>query len=546
MTLWMAGFDYQLASVSLREQLSFSAPQVEALDKALALLPEVSGAVLLSTCNRTELYLTGAGEGTLSPGKLLCQAAGRDWTQFERVCVTRSGEDASRHLLEVAAGLQSQIWGEDQIVTQVGLAMERARNAGSIDAVLSTLFRTAVAAAKDVKTHVRLTAIPSSASSEAVERLSQVLGGLEGRRAVVIGNGEMGRLTARLLRQAGCGVTVTLRTYRHGETVVPFGCDTIAYDRRLEAIDGADILFSATTSPHFTFTEKQARSLRRCPPWLVDLAIPRDIEPSVNELEHVTLWNVDDFGLTPQKTDAAALERAQFLLDQHLREFYQWWDYRECIPVMQELKAALGRRFEAEGVQDFQPVVDRTVELMLGGLKGRIRPQDLRECADKISAFTRPHRKKLPEQETPFRFPVFTDLRGKKVVIVGGGAIARRRIETLLPFGAEIVVIAPELLGSAKNITWMQRGYQQGDLEGAALAIAATDSREVNRQVGQDARALNIPVSVADSREECTFYFPAICAGSRTLAGVISRGSDHHATAEAAKYIRTVLEEHTL
>lgn len=200
MTIWMAGFDDQLASVSRREQLSFSASQVEALDRALAQLPNVSGAVLLSTCNRTELYLTSCGAEPLSPGELLCQAAGQDWAQWEGVCVTLSGREAAWHLLEVAAGLRSRIWGEDQIVTQVRLAMERARKAASMDAVLSTLFQTAVAAAKDVKTHVRLTAVPPSAPSEAVKRLAQVLDGLEGRRAVVIGNGEMGRLSARLLR----------------------------------------------------------------------------------------------------------------------------------------------------------------------------------------------------------------------------------------------------------------------------------------------------------------------------------------------------------
>lgn len=544
MTLFMSGFDYRLADITLREQLSFTAAEVEALCGAIRHMPDISGAVLLSTCNRTELYVTA--EHDVLPGELLCKAAGRAYSDFAHAFVTRRDEDAARHLLEVASGLQSQIWGEDQIVTQVGQAIERARRAGSADAVLSTLFQTAVTAAKEVKTRVRLTAIPGSAASGAVERLEKALNGLEGRSAVVIGNGEMGRLSARLLREAGCSVTVTLRTYRHGETVVPYGCDTVPYDRRMEAIDGADILFSATTSPHFTFTREQAQELMRCPDYMVDLAIPRDIEPAVGAIAGVTLWNVDDFGLAPQETDAAALERAQLLLEQHLREFYEWWDYRACIPVMEELKAALGRRFEAEGAEDYQPIVDKTVELMLGGLKGQIDARHLRECADKISAFTRPHRKKQPEGEIPFRFPVFTDLRGKKVVIVGGGAVARRRIETLLPFGPYVEVISPELSGSPKGIVWKQRSYEPGDLEGAALAIAATDSREVNRAVGEEARAKNIPVSVADRRQECTFYFPAICTGTRTLAGVISRGEDHHAAAAAAKQIRSVLEENEL
>lgn len=540
----MSGLDHQRTEMALRERLSFPPERVRTLDRTIAETEGVTGAVLLSTCNRTELYLT-AGDDCAPPGRLLCQAAGEDWDEFVSCFVTREGEDAARHLLEVASGLRSQIWGEDQIITQVGRAIELAQETGSANAVLSTLFRTAVAAGKDVKTHVRLTAVPSSAAEEAVALLTQRLGGLESRLAVVIGNGEMGRRAARLLRATDCRVTVTLRTYRHGETVVPFGCETVTYDRRYEAIDGADLLFSATTSPHYTVTREELARLNARPPWVVDLAVPRDVEPAVGALDGVTLYNVDDFSGAPQASDAEGLTQAEQIIERHLREFYQWWDYRECLPVMAELKAALGRRFAAEGAENCQPIVDKTVDLLLGGLKGCVRPEDLRECAAKIDAFTRPRRGSV-EKETPFRFPVFTDLRGKKVVLVGGGAVARRRIDALRPFGPELVVIAPALEGDCRGVEWLQRAYRPGDLEGAFLVIAASDSREVNRQVGQDARQLGIPVSVADRREECTFFFPAICQGEKVLAGVVSRGEDHRATASAAKRIRSLLEEEQL
>ena len=142
------------------------------------------------------------------------------------------------------------------------------------------------------------------------------------------------------------------------------------------------------------------------------------------------------------------------------------------------------------------------------------------------------------------RFPLFVDLTGKRLVVVGGGAIARRRIDSLLPFGGEVVVGAPSLRGSPEGLTWLPRPYAAGDLEGAFLAVAATDSRPVNRQVGLDARALGIPVSVADCREECTFYFPALCQGGGVTAGVISAGgADHRAAARAAARVRLALEE---
>lgn len=142
-----------------------------------------------------------------------------------------------------------------------------------------------------------------------------------------------------------------------------------------------------------------------------------------------------------------------------------------------------------------------------------------------------------------FRFPLFVDLNGRKAVVVGGGAIARRRAEILLQFGAEVTVIAPEFPAPLEGAAWEARPYAPGDLNGAFLAVAATDDRAVNRSVGEEAGALGIPVSVADRREECTFYFPAICTGSGVVAGVISHGVDHKKAAEAARAVRRVLED---
>ena len=136
-------------------------------------------------------------------------------------------------------------------------------------------------------------------------------------------------------------------------------------------------------------------------------------------------------------------------------------------------------------------------------------------------------------QNTP-HFPLFVDLTGKRCVVVGGGPVAARRADVLARFGAAVTVVSPVWSGSAGNIQWLRRPY---------LAIAATDRRDVNHRVGCDARALGIPVAVADCREECTFFFPAVCEGGGAVAGVISQeGTDHQRAAEAAKAIRTALE----
>ena len=145
-------------------------------------------------------------------------------------------------------------------------------------------------------------------------------------------------------------------------------------------------------------------------------------------------------------------------------------------------------------------------------------------------------------EQKEIRFPLFIDLNGRKAVVVGGGAIACRRAGVLRAFGARVTLVAPEWKEHIEGVSWLQRPYQSGDLAGAVLAVAATDDRAVNRLVGEDARALGIPVSVADAPEECTFFFPAICTGGELVAGVIGRGDDHARTARAAKAIRHTLE----
>ena len=141
------------------------------------------------------------------------------------------------------------------------------------------------------------------------------------------------------------------------------------------------------------------------------------------------------------------------------------------------------------------------------------------------------------------RFPMFFDLHGRKVVVVGGGKIAQRRIAVLLSFGAEVTIVAPEALEVPEGALWQEKPYETGDLQGAFFAVAATNDRSVNHQVYLDAEAMHMPVSVADCCQECTFFFPAICRGDNLVAGVVSDGTDHHKTARAARAIRETLEE---
>ncbi len=144
------------------------------------------------------------------------------------------------------------------------------------------------------------------------------------------------------------------------------------------------------------------------------------------------------------------------------------------------------------------------------------------------------------------RFPLFVSLCGKDVLVVGGGAVAARRARTLLEFSAAVTVIAPEISEAMREllgrVAWRQERYSGLD-KAYALVIAATDERETNRGIGEDAKAAGVPVSVADCKEESTFWFPAIIRGSGLTAGMISESGDHGKVKRAAETIRKALED---
>ena len=392
MNIIMSGLEHSLAPISLREQLSFTKLQTAEMVCTIRSFPHVAGCVLISTCNRTELYLSCTQEE--NPGELLCQVAGTEYAPYQHAFVTLSGKKAVEHLMEVAAGLRSRIWGEDQIISQVKGAIAIAREAGATDSVLETLFRSAVSAGKEVRTKVRLTSVPASAASMAVALLKQKLGELQGKKALVIGNGEMGRLSASLLHQEGCQVSVTLRTYRHGETIVPPGCGVVPYEERFQHMEGCDILLSATTSPHYMVTVEQLKEVPALPAIMVDLAIPRDIQPEVGQLPGVFLYNIDDLGSYLENRTVP--QEVKDILQAQMENFTRWLKYKDCMTSVESLKQAIVNRIltakelneELTEAEIIELSVNKTVDLMVTGLAERITSENLTKCESKIRLHT--------------------------------------------------------------------------------------------------------------------------------------------------------------
>lgn len=394
MQLIMAGLDYRTTPIALRERFSFSEKKAKAFMKKVQEIDSVKGCVLMTTCNRTELYLSIASDCAVPPEQMLLESAGVEASEMTGRFFRKTESEAVLYLMEVACGLHSQILHEEQIVTQVGQAISLARSCHTADAVLDTLFRTAVSAGKYALANVAVTTVPLSISYSAVQMLEQNCGNLTGKTCVVVGNGKMGRLAADLLVARGCRVYVTLRTYHHGETIVPFGTIPIPYEERFLKINGADIVLSATRSPHYTITLEQLEALGKKPTWIIDLALPRDVEEACKQVSGVKLQNLDDFenGIEP---DAASVEALQRTAQRYADDFRMWRNYRDSVPYIRQLKVLSADRLLHSTVLDsyrdnadletlVRLVTEKTIDMVMGGIKPEITPDLLRSCCEKI------------------------------------------------------------------------------------------------------------------------------------------------------------------
>lgn len=346
MSISMIGIDYSRAAVDIRAQFSFTKKNAVAAMEHLKEEPGIAGCIILSTCNRMEIWASTTEDWQGSLYEFLCREKGKEPAEYAQYFAERTEEEAVEHLFYLTSGLKSQILAEDQIITQVKDALSLSREAYCTDNVLEVLFRMAVTAAKKVKTKVIFSRGNSSVIHQAIHCLEEKGFSLFGKTCMVIGNGEMGKVAALALREAGAEVTVTVRQYRSGIVNIPKGCERINYGDRGEFLPQCDLVVSATASPNYTLTREL---LETVPPVehlvLIDLAVPRDIEPSAGELSGITLYDIDSF-----KIDAVSpklqqsLEKAGEILQEQMEDFYNWYGCRDLIPRIQDIKA--------EAVQD--------------------------------------------------------------------------------------------------------------------------------------------------------------------------------------------------
>jgi glutamyl-tRNA reductase len=324
----MTGLDYKRSNLSVREKFAVTK---EMSGKMLAGFKDggASGCVLVSTCNRMELYASIPEGCTLPLSKALCAALGRDFFEYGTYFTEREGEHVMEHLCRVASGLDSQIMGDDQIITQVREALELSRNQNCTDSYIETVFNISIHAAKAIKTKVLANSLgTSSVPGKTVEKIKTMCH-LAGKNALVIGNGRIGRLVSELLLRENMNVTVTLRSHKRGTVQIPEQAEVINYDERYKAVEKSDIAVSATASPHLTLSKSEMSALKRVPKIIADLAVPRDVEPSIKDICGITLLTIDDISGEERYLPPKSVSMTESIIAEHIAKYKQWLLFKE-------------------------------------------------------------------------------------------------------------------------------------------------------------------------------------------------------------------------
>ena len=334
------------APLELRERLYLADGHAVELAKEL-------GAVVLSTCNRTEIYLEG-GDAEVARGALERQSG----LELEAVLASWEGGEAVEHLFRVSAGLDSLVPGEGQILGQVRDAYEAALGAGTTSPVLNRLFEDALHAGKRVRTEAKLAEMPESVAASAVDLAERELGGLEGKRALLFGAGRMSELAARDLRGRGAEVVVSSRTLESAQELTErVGGRAAPFDAVAVELTEADVVISATRCP-YPILHAEAVQARTKPLVLVDIAVPRDLDPAIGELESCTLYDIDALGggLVGREEDVREAER---IVAEEAAHFAEWHRSRVAAPAI----AALRRHAEEIRAEELARAEPRLAEL---------------------------------------------------------------------------------------------------------------------------------------------------------------------------------------
>ncbi|HMA20106.1 MAG TPA: glutamyl-tRNA reductase [Gemmatimonadaceae bacterium] len=353
MSLVAVGLNHRTAPIEIREKLAFSGTDRGPVLNALKSRPSLTEVALLSTCNRTEAYLVDSEESSVATVReLFSQRLGEDVSPYLYV---RHDREAASHLFRVTAGLDSMILGEAQIQGQVRDAWEGSREATG--AALNRLFQQAQLVGSRVREETGIGRGAASVSSAAVQLAKKIFGSLNGRKAMVLGAGEVAALALECLVNEGVRVSIVAnRTYDRAESLArEHGAAAMHYDECWENLSSVDLLVCSTASPHTMVSIDHVAARMRArgdrPLCILDIALPRDVEANVGELDNVFLYDLDDLraaaaaNLDRRQEDIPSAER---IISAEVEKYWQWLAGLAAVPVVTEFRSQMDKVREAE------------------------------------------------------------------------------------------------------------------------------------------------------------------------------------------------------
>ncbi len=342
MELALIGVSHKTAPVEVRERLAFPSDKIRAALASLLEKTHAAEAMILSTCNRVEIVVAQGPDAQLVQD-FICEYHQIPADAISQHLYSYKNADAIRHLFRVTASLDSMMLGEPQILGQVKEAYRLASAAGTIGSGLSPLLDRAFAVAKRVRSETGISNSAVSISYAAVELARKIFGDLSGKTVMIIGASKMGELAAKHLRRNGvASVLVTNRTFEKAVEIAKiFEGAAIPFEHFSDHIDRADIVISSTGAPHFIITRQLAeqviRNRRNNPVFFIDIAVPRDVDPSVNDIDNAFVYDIDDL---QQVIDSNMKERmkeagrAEEIVDREVQAFCTRMQSREVAPTI--------------------------------------------------------------------------------------------------------------------------------------------------------------------------------------------------------------------
>ena len=347
MAVWALGINHTTAPLDLRGRFAFAldqiAPTLHGLRGSLSRQPE---AAIISTCNRTEIYCAGEQLEIVPTLEWLAHSGSVSPELLRSHTYTLQADQAARHAFRVASGLDSMVLGEPQILGQMKDAVRAAEEAGALGTTLNQLFQRSFAVAKEVRTSTEIGAHSISMAAAAVRLAGQLFEDLASVRVLFVGAGEMIELAAtHFAAKNPKAMTIANRSLDRGEKLASrFGADVMRLAELPERLHEFDVVVSSTASTlpiiGLGAVERALKTRRHRPMFMVDLAVPRDIEPEVKGLSDVYLYTVDDLAAVVQTGQAnrqAAVARAEVIIDAGVQSFMHWMDQRGSVPLIQRL-----------------------------------------------------------------------------------------------------------------------------------------------------------------------------------------------------------------